>query len=951
MTGERERRALELFERLLDIDASQRAAWLDEHCDDADVRARVEALLRADASEAGLLDEDADRHLAHLAVVDPPTPPMPDEIGQYRIVERIGEGGMATVYRAERADGDFDQTVALKLILPTRQTEHWQARFLQERQILASLQHSNIAVLIDGGITGQGQPYFAMEYVDGEPITAYCDSNRLGVRARLKLFLAICDAVSYAHSNLIVHRDLKPSNILVAENGQPKLLDFGIAKILSVEDMDRTRTTLRALTPDYAAPEQFVGGPVTTAVDVYALGALLFELLSGHRPFARVSGSALDIEREIRRRGAPTFAQLATDVVAADREGVAAARRTTWRRLQRTIRGDLEKISLKALRKEPERRYVSVEALAADLRRYLDGLPVEARADTAWYRIGKFASRHPVGLPLGLVAVAGLMVTSGLALYQARQAETAAAIARIEAAKANETRDFVTSLFEFAGPDKSLGDQLTARQLLDLGATRVDQELAGQPELHAEMSLLLANTYGQLGLYDTAMPLAIQAAELYRSVGSEAQHYDALLSRARLHRQKGDFTEAQAQLDVAATLLATPPAAARSAFLIERGELRREQAQFDIARSDFEAAVALDRERLAPADDIARDLYRLGTLEFSAGDNNLGLDLLRQAATLLVDGGLDNTTQYASIRHDIGVMLIQRGELDNAKSVLEGVRDIRLNLLGEQHPDLAATFKELAGIARQQGESDEAERLYLAALAINESMLGSEHPETANNLNSLAVFYRGLGNDERALSFAQRALEGARKAYGEAHPTVGLMFSNIGSMQRMLGQLDDARASTSRGFEILVGALGENHHLAGVAANALAGVQHEQGEMEAAEANYRKALAVFQSTAGQRHPHTVAILNGLASLLFDTARLDEAQAAWQQAVDIGKEALPPGHPNLAIVQLGVARIDAVQGRCEDALQLDAEYRPVVTAAGQDSRPSVREALEAIDVCR
>lgn len=947
MTDARERTALELFERVLDLDDSERTAFLDEHCPDGAVHQRVLALLQADARAGGLLEKGADEHLATMALPGGSSQRMPLQIGPYHLDECLGEGGMATVYRAHRTQQDFQQTVALKLISPLRQTKHWKERFVQERQILASLQHPNIAVLIDGGVSEEGYPYFAMEYVRGVPITKYCDEKRLGVRARLRLLLSVCDAISYAHGKLIVHRDLKPGNILVDEAGRPKLLDFGIAKILSNESTDRTRTSLRALTPDYAAPEQFTGDAVTTAVDVYALGGLLFELLSGSRPFAQVSGSVFDIEREIRERGAPTFAQIAAGSDVRTRARISAARRTNWRRLQRTLRGDLENIVLKALRKEPERRYVSVEALATDLRRFLDGLPVHARADTLGYRLRKIVSRHPVGVPLGFAAVLALLLTSGVAVYQARQAETAAALARLEAAKANETRDFVTGLFEFAGPDKSLGDQLTARQLLDLGATRIDQQLANQPELHAEMVLLLANTYGQLGLYDVALPKAEQAVSLYEATEDGANRIRALLAFARLQRQTGAFADSTATLARAESLLIDTGPAARSALLVERGELYREQASFAPARVAFEEALAIDTDRLAPAADIARDLYRLGTLEFSAGDNSLGLDLLRQAATRLSDSGLDNTTQYASIQHDIGVMLIQRGELGQAKVILEDIRELRQQLLGSEHPDLAVTLKELAGIARQQGDSDEAERLYLEALEINEAMLGNEHPETANTLNSLAVFYRGLGNDVLSLEYAQRALAGARKVYGPQHPTVGLMTVNVGSMQRMLGKLDAALQSSEEGLAIIVATLGEEHHLAGVAYNALAGIQHDRGDAITAEQNYREALDIFAATAGENHPHMVSILNGLASLLTEAGRLEEAGEAYSRAVAVGSQALPPGHPNLATIQVGIAHVAALSGRCEEAHRLLAEYGPgageATVAARRNAPDVIREA--------
>lgn len=909
MSTERDKRdeALKLFDRLLDLDPSEYRQYLDKHCSDDSVRRRVAAMLHADDSKWNFLDSGADQHLADMTVDKLTRLPDPERIGPYRIVDRLGEGGMATVYRAERADQDFEQTVALKLILPNRQSEHWQTRFLQERQILATLQHRNIAVLLDGGISEEGQPFFAMEYVDGEPITTYCDTNRLDIRKRLRLFCSVCGAVTYAHTNLIVHRDLKPSNILVDESGQPKLLDFGIAKILSDEDTSRTQTTFRALTPDYAAPEQFTGGAVTTAVDVFALGGLLFELLTGRRPFVSDSGSALDIERQMHKQGAPSFSNLAQAIAADKRNNIAAARRTSWRRLQRTIRGDLENIALKALRVEPDRRYASVEGMRADLVSYLEGLPVSARSDTLFYRTRKFVGRHPIGVPVGAITALVLVITSAFALQQAREAEVAAALARLEAAKATQTRDFVTSLFEFAGPDKSLGEQLTARQLLDLGASRVDQQLEGQPALHAEMLLLLARTYGQLALYDKAMPLAQQAADVYASTNDDALEVDAVIAIAHLHRLKGEFPKAVTMLDIAEGMLTNASDSARSEMLVERGEVYREQAKFEPAREAFREALTLDQARLATADEIARDLYRLGTLEFSTGDTEQGLSLLRDAAGVLVESDAANSTRYASIQHDIGVMLRQYGDLEAAKDAFESARELRSRLFGGEHPDLAVTLKELAGIAREQGVNEEAERLYLAAIAINEAMLGEQHPETANTMNSLAVFYRGLGNNDLALQYATRARDISRQSLGENHPTVGLMTVNIGSLQRLIGDLPAAEQTISHGLDVITAALGEEHQLAGVALNALAGVLHDQGRFADAEPRYVHALRIFDATAGPTHPHTVNILNGLATLKLETGHPDEAEALFRRAVEVAAVALPEDHPTSATVQAGLER--------------------------------------------
>ncbi len=946
-----EKHALEIFERIAEFSMAEQQAYLDEQCPDTLTRERVEAMLRADARAPGLLDDDAEQQLARLADDDTSRNVAdPDTVGSFRIIARLGEGGMAVVYKAERSEAGFDQTVALKLLSQMRRSEHWQHRFLQERQILASLQHPNIAALLDGGITAEGRPFFAMEYVDGEPITGYCDRQSLGIRRRVELLLSVCDAVSYAHSNLIVHRDLKPSNILVDQQGQAKLLDFGIAKILSDDETSRTQTMLRALTPDYAAPEQFAGGTVTTAVDVYALGGLLFELLCGSRPYERAKGSVLDIEREIHRRGAPSFAEATADYSPATRGEIAGQRNQSWRRLTASIDGDLETIAQKSLRVEPERRYASVDALANDLRRYLNGLPVQARPDTLRYRFGKFLGRHPIGVPLGVIAVAALAMTTGVAVQQARQAEHAANLATVEAAKANETREFVTRLFEFAGPDKSLGDQLTARQLLDIGAARVSHELAGQPALHAEMALLLANTYGQLGLYATALPLAQEAADLYGDTQDATQRLDALLTLARLHRYSGNFDEAQNFLGLAELNATDPALPAYSALLVERGELAREQAEFDLARAAFQSALTADRERSAQPADIARDLYRLGTLEFSAGDNELGLSLLREAASHLSDADADNTTQHASIQHDIGVMLIQRGDLADAQVLLTTTLEARQRLLGERHPDVAGTYKELAGIARQMGDSDTAESLYLQALGINEVMLGPEHPETANNLNSLAVLYRGMGRDEQALSFATRALRGATTAYGASHPTVGLMTVNVGAMQRMVGELDAALASTNRGLAVLLESLGTNHHLAGVGYNALAGVQHDLGDHATAESNYRRALEIFEATAGPSHPHVVSIRNGLGNLLADLGRTEDAEPVLERALEVANSALPVGHPNVAVVNVGLARVAALRNQCERALKLWQDFGATALAATSTKRIAATAQNVIVDRC-
>jgi serine/threonine-protein kinase len=414
---------------------------------------------------------------------------------------------MGTVYLAERVDGQFEQQVAIKLLKQGLPGEDARRRFLQERQILARLEHPGIARLLDGGVTAEGTPFFVMEHVEGRPVTAYCNEQNFGIEQRLRVFLEICDAVQYAHRNLVVHRDLKPSNILVDAAGRVKLLDFGIAKLLAEGDdgapAEATRSVLRAMTPEYAAPEQVRGDPVTTATDVYVLGVLLYELLAGQRPYRVGRGPISELERAI-----------------LEEEPLRPSARTTGgaglpgigpRELQRRLRGDLDGIVLKALEKEPERRYPSAEALATDIRRHLQGLPVSAHGDRLAYRTWKFARRHRLSMAaagLGFLSLIGGLIGT---TWQAQRAAR-------EARKAEVVKDFLKSLFSASDPKEAQGKERTARQLLEDGARRIETELKDQPEVQSEVARLIAAVYRELGEYDRAAPLLSADLERHRKL-------------------------------------------------------------------------------------------------------------------------------------------------------------------------------------------------------------------------------------------------------------------------------------------------------------------------------------------------------------------------------------------------------------------------------------------------
>ncbi len=494
--AERWRRVREILGEALERDPAEQASFVERASgQDESLRREVEELLAADLRAGEFLDTPAALAAAPLLSEEGSAQP-PRAVGPYRILKLLGQGGMGVVYLAERADGQFEQRVALKL-LRTGLTEGSPAsRFLRERQILARLHHPGIARLLGGGITPEGTPYFALEYVEGRPLGHYCEQEALGLAARLTLFLQVCDAVDYLHRNLVVHRDLKPSNILVTAAGEPRLLDFGIAKLLEEGEAGATRTVTRMMTPEYAAPEQIRGEDVTTVTDVFTLGAILYELLSGERPFRHRSGQLETLERAILEEDPPPPSQ-AQGPGAALPDGGAELR-------SRRLRGDLDAIVMKALRKEPDRRYPSVEALAGDVRRHLQGLPVGARGDARGYRLGRFLRRHRLAMAASALVL--LALTGGLlgTAWQARRAESARQEAERQRERAErrvaDVRRLVGSLlFDFHDAIADLPGSATARRLVVSRALEYLDGLAQEAGDDAALQGELATAYDRVG--------------------------------------------------------------------------------------------------------------------------------------------------------------------------------------------------------------------------------------------------------------------------------------------------------------------------------------------------------------------------------------------------------------------------------------------------------------------
>ncbi|MEM9553298.1 MAG: serine/threonine-protein kinase [Acidobacteriota bacterium] len=637
-----------------------------------------------------------------------------DRIGPYRIDRLLGRGGMGIVYKATRQD-DYAQQVALKVVEPGHRRAEILRRFYRERQILADLEHPHVARLLGGGMVDDGSPYLAMEFVDGVPIDEDCDRRGASVEERLELFLKVCGAVHFAHRNLIVHRDLKPGNILVTRDVEPKLLDFGIAKILRPDDGRsdswylQTIDDRRPMTPAYASPEQLLGQTVTTASDVYALGVLLYQLLAGRLPY--------DF--------APTDrARLVRSVCLEDPLPPSVAAGTAGDQpLARRLAGDLDAVVAKAMHKDPERRYASAAQLADDLRSHLDGRPVAAHPGHWLYTAGKLARRHKLALAVLLLIVVSAASSTilwrqaerarGAAEVEAERAETARARAQQAQGRAEQISSFLEDLFGAADPDRTRGADVTVREILDRGRQQLETSLEETPETRADLAGTLGSVYQNLGLFDTAAELKDEALRL-RLEADPADRPDLAIdlnNLARLHFQRGDSDAGEPLLRRALGMwrrLGDADAAATTqlnlaALLTHRGA--------------WDEALALHQEVLAwrraqnDRAGIAYSLFALGVLRYSRGELDAAESRLREAIELYLVFESPNPTRVASVRANLGLVLHALGQIRAARAELEIALAERRQLLGENHPTVAITRANLAEVHLDLGDLDAAGRL------------------------------------------------------------------------------------------------------------------------------------------------------------------------------------------------------------------------------------------------
>ena len=926
------------FQQAVDLEPGARAAFLETlKKDDPDLAARVFELLAADTGDDRALAAPIAASLQALGT-SPDDVWIGKTIGAWTVVKRLGVGGMGAVFLANRSDEQFTQTAAIKIMTAPMLGSEAIKRFRAERQILANLNHRNIARLIDGGAIETDLPYLVMEYVDGQRIDDYCDQNALTVAARLRLIQKICAAVDYAHRNLVVHRDLKPSNILVDGDGEPKLLDFGIAKLLQPGAYDMTLAQTGAgahmMTPEYASPEQVRGEKASVATDVYALGVLLFRLLTGHSPYQAPTSNRRELETAILdstpKRPSTIVAEghaALSDADISSPEEISEKRGTSLERLRRRLAGDLDNIVLKCLQKDPERRYGTVRELASDVERHLTQKPVLARGDHWTYTTGKFMMRH--ARPIAATVFVLLTTIALVAFYTVRLADERDR-AQFAARQAEAVSDFLSNLFESASPLVAKGEQITAIDLLDQGELQVDA-LADDPLLQAELYRVIGKSYVQLGAADRGL-------EILR------------MSVARL--------EAASDAD--------PPALADA--VLELAEANRHLERHEESIAGWRRVLTL-RETALGADhpEVAFAMARLGGALSSQGYSSEALVLIEQALEIKKRHG-EEDAELLQVLGGMAVALARSGQYRKANEISQSLIELSKNMIGERHPN---TFIRIgnAGIhLHQDYRSKEGLELLDRAIALSDGVYAADHPgraydqryrarilqrlgrfeEAAQALNAAAAitragarddtmewahYLRGVGDwrlergDPSAVDAFREAIELATENGGADAPTALVSRIGLGVALARTGEMTEAEQHLAFALEHR-GRFQKSYEWR--AERELASLLSRQGRFEEASAMFDEILAEQENGPDALSGAALEVLIDQAAHYRRTGNHEEAAAIARRAADIGRDVLPADNWIVALA-------DAEIGRAHLEQEDFAEATPMLRTAANHLR--------------
>jgi len=919
MSGsERWQRVQELFEGAAELPREEREAWLRSRTgDDPELVDEVLSLLAADSDPLfdrlkGLVRGAA----SELAAADEMAW-AGRTVGRYRLIREIARGGMGTVYLAERADAAYEARVAIKFVRGSIAAPEVVRRFIAERQILADLRHPNIARLLDGGAADDGTPYLVMEFIDGEPIDAYADRHGLDVRQRLSLFRRACEGVEHAHQRLVVHRDIKPSNILVAEDGTPKLVDFGVAKLLEPtgpEGLMETAVPGGLLTPAYASPEQVRGESITTASDVYGLGILLYKLLTGTLPYGASTRRGTELAHAILEEPPQPPSR-----VAADAEGTHLDR-------------DLDAILLTALEKEPSRRYPSVERLSDDIGRYLERKPVHARPATRAYRLRKFVARHRGSVVVG----AGiLLLIVGLSAYYTIRLAHERDLALQETRKSEQVTAFLERLFQVSDPSEARGATITAREVLDSAVQRVPTELADQPEVQAALLYTLGNVYGSLGLERDARAILERGLTLRRRMGGEGEPSEGtfLARLGGVETGLGQFDSAAVLLRTAIERLDTDPADAMQALGARVDLVPALRRGGRLAEADSVSRDALDRARRSGPDSLLTEALNARVALLLNQRRAVEAEpLAREVWSRSTEAHGEDSPRAMTALNNLGQTLYQESKLAEAEPVMRRVLELRRRVLGEENPSTGTAWSNLAALLQAQGRPADAEAAARQALAIWRNSYGDEHERVAGAMSNLGSMLLAQGKLDEAERMARGALAIMTKILSPGHVDIAIAQNNLGHILEQEGDLSGAGAAYRGAIAELEKAAAPVVVLEATFLANLGRVLDTEGREAPAEEALRKALSIQREKLSSPHANTATTLALLGDLLVRTGRPGEAEPLLREALEMRTAILPDGHWGLALTRSVLGACLAAQGRAAEADGLLTESAATLEAS-------------------